>query len=183
MIPSRVVSRAPLRGPLGKPLRQPKLLHPGATIALGIVALSFQVFLPAYIPSARLLDLPLLVVVYLASLRRHVLIGMLLGLLMGVAQDALSHGPIGVFGITKTIVGYAVASLSLYVEMDYPGARSVLTAFFFLVHQGLFWLLAGGLLGQSLNMDPARTLMLCAVHAGLALILYPALDSARRPQL
>lgn len=181
MIPSRIISGSALRGPLAKPLQQPKLLHPGATIALGVVALSFQVFLPAYLPSARLLDLPLLVVVYLASLRRHVLIGMLLGLVMGIAQDALSHGPIGVFGITKTIVGYSVASLSLYVEMDYPGARSVLTAFFFLIHQGLFWLLAGGLLGQPLNMDPARTLMLCAVHAGLTLILYPALDSARRP--
>jgi rod shape-determining protein MreD len=177
---SRAVARSPLRGPLGKPLRQPKLLHPGATVALGLVALSFQIFLPAYISSARLLDLPLLVVVYLASLRRHVLIGMLLGLAMGVAQDALTHGPIGLFGITKTIVGYSVASLSLYVEMDYPGARSVLTAFFFLVHQGLFFLLAGGLLGQTLNIDPARALMLCAVHAGLALILFPALDSARR---
>lgn len=183
MIASSAIGRSPLRGPLRGPLRKPKLLNPAATIVLAIAALSFQIFLPAYIPSARLLDLPLLVVVYLASLRRHVMIGMMLGLLLGISQDALSHGPIGVFGITKTIVGYSVATLSLYVEMDYPGARSVLTAFFFLIHQGLFWLLAGGLLGQSLNMDPARTLMLCAVHAGLSLILYPALDSARRPQL
>ena len=176
MIPSRTV----LRSPLAKPLRQPTLLHPGATLALVLIALSLQVFLPAYIPSARLLDLPLLVVVYLASLRRHVLIGMLLGMVIGVAQDGLTHGPIGVFGITKTIVGYSAASLSLYVEMDYPGARSVLTGFFFLVHQAAFWLLAGGLLGQHLTLDPARALMLCAVHAGLALVLFPSLDRARR---
>lgn len=176
MMPSRVVGRSPL----AKPLRQPTLLHPGATLALAISALSLQVFLPAYIPSARLLDLPLLVVVYLASLRRHVLIGMLVGLVIGVAQDGLTHGPIGIFGITKTIVGYAVASLSLYVEMDYPGARSVLTGFFFLVHQTVFWLLVGGLLGRHVSVDPARALMLCAVHAGLALVLFPALDRSRR---
>jgi rod shape-determining protein MreD len=153
-------------------------LHPSAAVALGLMALALQIFLPQLTPAANLLDLPLLAVVYLSVSRRHVLVGMLVGMLM--AQDGLTHGPFGLFGIVKTIIGYSAAAVSQYIEVDFPGARSVLCAFFFLVHQALFWALAGGLLGRPVLADPVRALMLGAVHAGLALVAFGAFDRMKR---
>jgi rod shape-determining protein MreD len=155
-------------------------LHPSAALALGLGAIALQVFLPRLTPAAGLLDLPLLAVVYVAVMRRHVLAGMLAGMLIGLAQDGLTHGPFGLFGITKTIIGYSAAALSQYIEVDFPGARAVLCAFFFLVHQAVFWALAGGLLERTVTADPVRALMLGAVHAGLALMLYGAFDRLKR---
>lgn len=155
-------------------------LHPSAAAALGMAAIAFQIFLPRFAPAAGLLDLPLLAVVYLAVSRRHVLAGMLAGMLIGLAQDGLTHGPFGLFGIVKTIIGYSAAAVSQYIEVDFPGARSVLCAFFFLVHQALFWALAGGLLERTIAADPVRALMLGAVHAGLALMLFGVFDRLKR---
>ncbi len=157
----------------------PVRLHPGAAVALCLAALAMQVFLPIYLPLVGMLDLPLLAVVYVALLRRNVLAGMLAGLLVGLAQDGLTHGPIGLFGIIKSVIGYAAAAVSLLIEVDYPGARVVLAAAFFLAHQILFWTLQGALLGGALPFDPARTLILSATHAGLALLIFRALDVLR----
>jgi rod shape-determining protein MreD len=155
-------------------------LHPSAAIVLGMTTLALQVFLPRFTPAAGLLDLPLLAVVYVSVTRRHVLIGMLAGMLIGLAQDGLTHGPFGLFGIVKTIIGYSAAAVSQYIEVDFPGARAVLCAFFFLVHQALFWALAGGLLERTVNADPVRALMLGAVHAGVALMAFGAFDRLKR---
>jgi rod shape-determining protein MreD len=155
-------------------------LHPSAAVALGLAALALQLFLPRLTPAAALLDLPLLAVVYLAVIRRQVLIGMLAGMLIGLAQDGLTHGPFGLFGIVKTVIGYSAAAVSQYIEVDFPGARAVLCAFFFLMHQALFWALAGGLLGRTVTADPVRELMLGAVHAGLALMAFGLFDRMKR---
>jgi rod shape-determining protein MreD len=159
---------------------QSEKLHPSAAVALGLAALALQIFLPRLTPAAGLLDLPLLAVVYLAVTRQNVLVGMLAGMLIGLAQDGLTHGPFGLFGIDKTIVGYSAAAVSQYIEVDFPGARSVLCAFFFLLHQALFWALADGLLGRTVEADPVRALMLCAVHAGLALVAFGLFDRLKR---
>ena len=53
-------------------------------------------------------------------------------------------------------------------------------AFFFLVHQVLFWSLAGGLLGRPVLADPVQALILGFVHAGLALMVFGVLDRLKR---
>ena len=58
----------------------------------------------------------------------------------------------------------------------WPIAKRVLTALFFLVHQLIFWFLAGTLLGGAVNADLPRALILAVVHAGLALPLYRMFD-------
>jgi rod shape-determining protein MreD len=160
--------------------REAMRLQPGAAVGLVVVCLVLQVVLPLYIRWAGLLDLPLLLVVYIALLRRNVITGLLGGAGIGIAQDALTHGPIGLFGIINTIIGYLGASVSQFVEVEYPGARSVLAGLFFLVHQALFWLIQGGLLGNPVAVDVARTLVLAAVHAGLTLPLYRSFDRFKK---
>ena len=159
---------------------QPTRLHLGVIVGAAALAVTFQVALPAYLPFVELLDFPLVVLVYLALQEKSPLAGMAIGLAIGLAQDGLTHGPIGVFGIIKSVVGYASSSVSSVMEVDYGGARSVLTAFFFLIHQTLFWVVKGALLGSEVVFDAPRTLILATVHAGLALLLFRSLDPLRR---
>lgn len=158
---------------------KPVNLRIGVTVATLVLALALHVFLPLHIPLAGLIDLPLLAVVYIATARRHILIGMLVGCLTGLAQDSLTHGPIGLFGIIKAVIGYSVASASLYIETDYAATRSLLAALSFLAQQVLFWVLEGALLGGVMALEPAQTLILSAMHAGLALLLFRFLDKVK----
>lgn len=159
-------------------------LRPVATVRLNPLvatlicagALTMQSFLGSVTPLASSLDLPLIAVAYLALMRRSPLVGMSIGMLTGLAQDGLTHGPLGLYGMVNTMIGYAAGSLGHYIEVQYPGARSVLTALFYTLHQGLLWALDGGLLGGGRSLDPALTLIFAAVHAGLALIFYSAFD-------
>lgn len=160
--------------------KQARRLHPGVAVGIVVVALILQILLPLYVRWTGLLDLMVLVVVYLALLRRNVISGLLTGAAIGMAQDALTHGPIGVFGIINTIIGYLGASVSQFVEVEYPGAKSVLAGLFFLVHQALFWVVQGGLLGHPVAIDLPRTLVLAAVHAGLTLPMYSLFDRFKK---
>ena len=154
-------------------------VHPGVVAAFCFLALALQVFLPVYLPLAGSFDIPLLAVVYFSLLSKNVLRGLLIGLLVGLAQDGLTHGPIGLFGITKSVTGYAAAAVSLVIEVRYPGARGVLAASFYLAHQVFYWVIESALLGGRGGLDPAETLILAATHAGMALLAFRALDGVR----
>jgi rod shape-determining protein MreD len=160
--------------------RGARRLQPGAGVVIVAACLVLQIVLPLYVRWIGLIDLLLLVVVYLALLRRNVIAGLLSGAVIGLAQDCLTYGPIGRFGIINTIIGYLGASVSLFVEVEYPGARSVLAGLFFLVHQALFWVIQGSLLGNPVALDLPRTLVLAAVHAGLTLPLYRLFDRFKK---
>jgi len=171
--------------PIGSPpLRRRPLerLGPIGSVSVVIVALIAQGTLPRYISGAGAFDLPLLITVYLAITERNVPRGILIGSGIGLAQDALTHGPIGVFGIIKTVIGYLAASVSQVIEIDYPGVRSVLAALFYLIHQLLYWVAQRVLLGADAAFDPARTLVLSAAHAGVALLLFRSIDHLKSPR-
>ena len=155
-------------------------LGPGSSWAVVLVSLLLQIYLPLYWSQFGLFDLSLLVVVYLAVTRREVVSGILIGAGIGLAQDALTHGPVGLFGIIKTVIGYLAASVSLVIEVSYPGARSVLAALCFLVQQFLFWVMQGALLANHVDFNLSRTLVLASAHAGVSLILYSLLDRLKK---
>ena len=78
-----------------------------------LAAILFQVYVPLFFQFLAYLELPLLVTVYFALMRRSPIGGLLVGALVGLAQDSLSKNPLGMFGITKTLVGYFAASVGL----------------------------------------------------------------------
>ena len=167
---------------MGQPL-SPSLVRENATrmptglpVVIVVVALAIQVYLPLYIRILGYFDLPLLIVAYLALLGRRPIVGLLIGAAVGLAQDGLTHGPVGVFGITKTVIGYSAGWASLVIQVGFPGARSALIAIFFLLHQFLFWTVQSVLLGHELAVDFPQILGLAAAHAGVALLLYGLLD-------
>src|ERR1035438_365514 len=80
-----------------------------ATILIPLGALVLQAFLPIWLPFVRIFDLPLLVTIGFATARRSPLAGLLTGGIIGILQDALTHQPIGLYGISKTVVGFGAS--------------------------------------------------------------------------
>jgi rod shape-determining protein MreD len=143
------------------------------------LAILFQVYVPWLFPYLSYLELPLLVTVYFALLRREPISALLFGAGVGLVQDSLSHQPIGLLGIVKTLVGYFAASVSLRFDVENWMIRFLLAFFFFLFHQFFYWVLTRALLGQHGGFDPQKTLLFGLLNAAVALPLFHLLDKLK----
>ena len=163
------------------PLIEPEVLRlrPWVAFAVAVAALLLQAYLPLFSNYANFVDWPLLVTVYLALLRRNPITGLLIGLAIGLGQDSLSNGPIGLYGITKTIIGYSASSLTSLLAADPLAYRVILSAGFYLFHQGFFWLLQRVIVGEGGSFAWQRTLLLAGVNCLAALLVYRFLDRFR----
>jgi rod shape-determining protein MreD len=144
-----------------------------------LAAILFQVYVPLFFQFLAYLELPLIVTVYFALMRRSPIGGLLVGALVGLAQDSLSKNPLGMFGITKTIIGYVAASVGMRLDVDHPMIRLILGFLFFVFHQFIFWALSRGLLGQQMNFETQRTLVLGLLNAIVAVSLFHFLDKLK----
>jgi rod shape-determining protein MreD len=147
-----------------------------AMVGVPLSAILFQVYVPRFLTYLAYLELPLLVVVYFSLMRRSPVAGVLFGAAVGLVQDSLSHHPLGMYGIVKTLVGYFAASVSQRFEVENSWVRLVLAFFFFFFHQFFYWVLSRALLGQMVNFDPQRTLVLAVLNAVVAIPLFHILD-------
>ncbi|HTS70316.1 MAG TPA: rod shape-determining protein MreD [Terriglobia bacterium] len=156
-------------------------VHP-AIIALTVLAsLLLQTFLPLRVPLARLIDLPLLIVIYFALMRRDKVFAIALGAGLGLLQDALSHGYIGIYGIAKAIVAYLAASASTRFELESLVARTVLTGVFILVHNLCLAALQRILLETPWPYQPFAAASAVLINVALGLIIFQLLDRIRQP--
>ncbi|MCS7315930.1 MAG: rod shape-determining protein MreD [Bryobacterales bacterium] len=145
-------------------------------LAIALLAILFQVYVPRFLPLLAYLELPLLVALYFALLRRCPLRAALMGAAIGLAQDSLSHQPLGVFGIVKTLAGYFAASISLRFDADHAVLRWVLAYFFFTFHQFFYWVLVRALLAQPLRFELQLTLASGLLNALAAVALFHLFD-------
>jgi len=150
-----------------------------AIIAIPLVAILFQVYVPQFIKYLSYLELPLLVTVYFSLMKRSPIAGVLFGAGIGLAQDSLSSLPLGMFGIVKTLVGYFAASMSQRFEVENPLVRLILAFFFCFFHQFFYWVLARALLGEGLDFDPQQTIVLAMLNAAVAVPLFHILDKLK----
>jgi len=146
-----------------------------------LAAILFQVYVPLFFQFLGFLEMPLLVVLYFALMRRSQISGLLVGAAVGLAQDSLSKNPLGMFGIVNTLVGYFAASVGLRLDVDHPFIRLLLSFFFYLFHQGMYWVLARALLGQHLGLEWQKLIMLGALNAVVGIALFHFLDRLRQP--
>jgi rod shape-determining protein MreD len=151
-------------------------------LAVPLAAILFQVYIPLFFQFLSFLELPLLVTIYFALMRRSPIGGLLVGMLVGLAQDSLSKNPLGMFGIVKTLVGYFAASVGLRFDVDHPAIRIVLAYFFFFFHQFFYWVLSRALLAQQVSFDVERTLFLGLLNAFVGVTLFHLLDKLRLQQ-
>jgi len=141
---------------------------------VALAAILFQVYVPRHIPFLGFLEMPLLITVYFALVRRSQISGLLVGAVVGLAQDSLTKHPLGMYGIVKTLVGYFAASVGVRLDVDHPLIRMLLCFFFFVFHQLMVWVMTRALLGQeAVLMWPGMAIegMLNAV-VGVTLFLF-----------
>jgi rod shape-determining protein MreD len=148
-------------------------------VLVPLAAILFQVYIPLFFQFLGYLELPLLVTVYFALMRRSPVSGLLVGAAVGLVQDSLSKNPLGMFGIVKTLVGYFAASVGLRFDVDHTLVRLVLAFFFYFFHQFFYWVLASALLGQHLAFDAQRTVFLGALNAVVAISVFHFLDKLK----
>jgi len=144
-----------------------------------LLAILFQVYVPLFFQFLSILELPLLVVMYFAIMRRNQIGALLLGAVVGLAQDSLSKNPLGIFGIVNTLVGYFAASVGMRLDVDQGVIRMLLSFFFYLFHQLMRWVLVRALLGQELAFEVQKTLILALLNAVVGVSLFHFLDKLR----
>jgi rod shape-determining protein MreD len=145
-------------------------------IAVPLLALLIQVYLPLFetLRFVSQIELPLLVTIYFALMRRSQLRGLAIG------QDSLFQQPLGMFGICKTLVGYFSASIGLQFDVEHALVRMVLCFIFYVFHQFFYWLLQRSLLDQPAVFQFQKDLLLGLVNAVIGVILFHFLDKLRR---
>jgi rod shape-determining protein MreD len=147
--------------------------------AVPLAAILFQVYVPLFFQFLGFVELPLLVVVYFALMRRSQVSGLLVGAIVGLAQDSLSKVPLGMYGIVKTLVGYFAASVGMRLDVDHNFIRLLLSFLFFLFHQIFFWMMERALLSHQPAFELQRWLVLGLLNAVVGAALFHFLDKLR----
>jgi rod shape-determining protein MreD len=150
--------------------------NPAVTIGVPLLALFLQAFLPSQMHFFALFDLPLLVVIFFAVARRSPVAGLVTGAIIGLLQDSLTHQPLGIFGIAKTVVGYGASSLGAKIDVDNVGARFLVTLVFYVVHQIVYFTVARGLVKLTIEWSWGHELGAAFLNAATAAILFTLLD-------
>jgi len=149
-------------------------------ILVPLFALGLQSFVTLHFPRFDMIDLPLLVTIYFAIAWRNPIAGTVSGAIIGIAQDALTHHPLGVFGICKALVGYLAGSLGVRIDTESHGTRLLVTFLFMWLHGGIFWVLVRRLLAQPLAWDWLHELIHALINALVGVVLFALLDLAKR---
>jgi rod shape-determining protein MreD len=146
------------------------------TIGVPLVALFLQAFLPRHFHFFTIFDLPLLVTIFFAMARRNPISGLLTGGIIGLLQDSLTSLPIGVYGIAKTVVGFGASSLGVKLDVENAGARLLVTIGFYVVHEIVYFLVARGMVGLTLQWSWPHELWSALANAVLGVLLFAVLD-------
>lgn len=146
------------------------------TIGVPATALFLQAWLPHMFPVTAMLDLPLLVTIFFAISRRNPISGLLTGGVIGIFQDALTHLPLGINGISKTVVGYAASSLGVRLDVENAGARLLVTLVFCVTNKIVYFMVARVLINLSVQWSWPHELWSALINSVVGVFLFFALD-------
>ncbi len=142
-----------------------------------LVLLFLQAFLPKVFPRLLILDLPLIAVIFFAVARRSPIAGSITGAVIGLLQDLLTHQPIGVNGMAKTLIGYFASSIGVQVDVENLLTRILLNFAFTLLQSGLLFLIDRQLLGvHDIHLLWAHELIRAGLNTAVAIPIFLFLD-------
>lgn len=149
-----------------------------ALVLLTLVAIVGKFYLPRLLPNSEWLELPLLLTIYFGLMRRSQISSLFFGAFVGLAEDLLSPAnlPIGMYGITKTLVGYFASSISVRFNVENSFIRFILSFFFYFFHAFFYWIMRRALLGQLVPFGMQETAVHGALNALMAIPLFILLD-------
>jgi rod shape-determining protein MreD len=146
------------------------------SIAVPLLAILIQSYLPLKLKLTPVFDLPLLVTIFFAVARRRPVPGMITGAIIGTLQDALTHHPIGLNGISKTIIGYFASSIGVRFDVENPGSRFLMTFGFWFVHQFVYYTINLALVNVRDSWNWGHTLLAAFSNGFLAIVLFALMD-------
>jgi rod shape-determining protein MreD len=141
-----------------------------------LAALVLQAWLPRVMGRFAWFDLPLLITVYFSLSRRNPIQGAVLGSVLGIFQDALTHRPIGINGICKTVAGYLAASMGVRVDVENHTIRILVAFLLSILGSGLYFFVYRFLLGLALDANWLTELYKAVGNSLIALVLFPMID-------
>jgi len=154
--------------------------NPAVAIAVPLIAIFVQAYLPLKLSFFNIFDLPLLVTIYFAVARRNPVTGLLTGMVIGLVQDSLTHSFLGLYGISKTVVGFAASSLGVKIDVENPGSRLLMTAGFYLVQKVVYYLVARGMAGMEMQLDLPHAFGAALANGFLAIVMFSLLDKTKQ---
>ena len=118
--------------------------------------------------------------IFFAVARRNQVTGCLTGAVIGLLQDTLAQQPLGVFGISKSIVGYAASSVGAKIDVENPGSRLLMVSGLYLVHDAIYLAIARGLVGRDLQWMWGHEIRNAVANAVLAIVIFAVLDKFKQ---
>jgi rod shape-determining protein MreD len=149
-------------------------------IVVPLLAIGLQSFVTLHFSRFAILDLPLLVTIYFGIMTRSPIAATLIGTFIGIAQDALTHRPIGVNGITKAVIGYLAASLGIRIDIENHLTRLLLCFIFTVLHSAIFLLITRWVLAIEVDWSWLHELIRGVVNALVGVALFALLDLAKQ---
>lgn len=146
------------------------------SVGLPLLMVGLQAFMPVRLYYFRVFDFGLLLTIFFAVSRRSQVSGTLTGAAIGLLQDGLTHTPLGVFGIAKTLVGYGASSIGIRIDVENPGSRFLLVFLFYGIHKAVFTAIERNLMGQSVHIDVGHEAGAALVNAFMAVFLFALLN-------
>jgi len=148
-------------------------------LAAPLLAVFLQAYLPLRFPRLDIFDLPLLVVIYFAVSRRGPIAGSIMGAVVGLLQDGVTHRPIGIHGIANTIIGFLAASIGMKIDVDNPITRMLMIFTFTVLDRFLYLIIVRHLIAEPLQWSWLHELLRAAVNVILGVVLFAVLDRTR----
>ncbi len=155
--------------------------YAGTVVIVAFLALVLQAFLHRFGGRADYVELPLLVTMYFGLSRRNPTTGLLLGMAIGLVQDGASHMPIGVYGISKTCVGYLASTVGARIDVEHPISRFAFAFLFFHFNQAVIASTEKLLLARPAVFWNNKLFIASLINSLLAVVLFPLLDKLRKP--
>jgi rod shape-determining protein MreD len=145
-------------------------------VLIPLAAVVLQAWLPRILGRFAYMDLPLLVTVYFALNRRSPIHGTLLGMVLGLAQDGLTQGAIGIHGIANTVCGFLAASVGIRIVVENNAIRMVMNFVLTLLSSAIMAFIIRVLLGLAWHSNWLDEVLRAAGNAVIGLVLFPLLD-------
>jgi rod shape-determining protein MreD len=79
-----------------------------------------------------------------------------------------------------TVVGFGASSLGARIDVENVGARFLVTLFFYIVHEVVYFVVARGMVGLTLEWSWPHELGSALANALLAVALFALLDRFKR---
>jgi rod shape-determining protein MreD len=141
-----------------------------------LVALLLQAWLPRVVGRFAWFDLPLVITVYFALGRRSPIQGTIMGCILGLFEDALTHNAIGINGVAKTVAGFLAASVGVRIDVENRIIRVGLIFLLSLLSSALCIFVNRFLLGLTLDFNGLSEFLKALGNSLIALLMFPFLD-------